>query len=191
MSYIRMGQSGTYVDIPYGSQHYIYGDGETISGWTEPEFAAVVFDALDEADVDEDGEIRDAFADHFGGIDEDYIGGIAQPERAEIFCQCVDSRIEGVELVDGLLEAMQDSFDRDDYIEECEYCGTEFRPFIRSEPYVCSDDECDTKWKADRWNVDAETVRESNRLIDDGKEEEYKEHWDAEIAPNIDGGNND
>lgn len=123
MSYIRYGQRGSYVDIPNGSSHYIYHNGETINGWSEAEFAALIgsvvnelppLDGEDPSIRQSDAYIKAAFEEHFGGWDTDYIGwdeqfdgGIPRPERGEIFCQCVDSRIAATELTDELLDAVQ------------------------------------------------------------------------------------
>jgi len=39
---------------------------------------------------------------------------------------------------------LQESFDRDEVLRECEYCGTKFRPYLLIEEteYVCDDDDC-------------------------------------------------
>lgn len=189
MSFIRMGQEGSYVDIPHGSQCYLYGDGETVSGWSYEEFAAVVFDTLYEAPIVLSPEY---WIDICGGIEEElgvehmdfeYEGGVPQPERAEIFCQFVDRRIDGVELTDELHEAMQDSFDPDDYVSECEYCGAEFRPL--GDGTVCNDDECRKQSEADMYNVDVETIEGLNQAFREGGEEAHKEYWEEHIAPNL------
>jgi hypothetical protein len=191
MSYIRASQDGTYVDIPHGSNYYLYSDGSDIGGWSHEEFAGVVWDATQEIDLTQFDdeylhEILDGFTSYFGGVEHDYTGGVAQPERAEIFCQCVDSRIDDVELTDELQTAMQDSFSESDFVEECEYCGAEFRPYISGEPYICNDDGCMNQHKADMYNVDVETIEELNRAYIEGGEEAHSEYWDEHIAPNID-----
>jgi hypothetical protein len=191
MSFIRMSQEGTYVDIPEGSMCYLYGDGNSISGWSYEEFAAVVFDALDEAPIEPGSEywteIADGIEDELDvdNMDPDYRGGVPQPERAEIFCQFVDRRIDSTELSDELHEAMKDSFDRDEYIEQCEYCGEEFRPYLAGETHVCTDEECEKKHEADIYNVDVETIEGLNDAYREG-EEAHEEYWDEHIAPNID-----
>lgn len=146
-----MGSAGQYIDIPGNSQYYIYDDGDTIDGWSYGEFAALISKVVDEIDWD-GGErfstadhVKQAFADHFGGVwDDDYRGGIAPPERGEIFCQCVDGRIDSLELTDDLQEAVQEWVDDFDALRECDHCGNSFRPYIYNEDtvYRCSSREC-------------------------------------------------
>lgn len=191
MAFIRMGQEGSYVDIPYGSVQYLYDNGEDIEGWSDEQFAGVVIEALDGVDADRFDksylfEIKCGFEEYFGGIDHEYSGGVPQPERAEIFCQCVDSRFDGVELTDEMCEAMQDSFDRNDYVFDCAHCGEEFRPYLRTgEPYYCTDDECGQYGLASSWDVDVSVIRELDDIIDQSietddpeRKQELKDEWD-------------
>lgn len=174
VSFIRQTQEGSYVDIPGGSNYYIYGNGEDISGWSHGEFAALIggiVDELPDGTVSQQAraEIREAFANHFGGWDEEYDGGITPPERAEIFCQCVDSRIEGLTLCDALHEAVREWADEFDALRECEYCGDEFRPYLYTEdtPYVCTNDECKLKREADLYGLTVEEERRARRIRDE------------------------
>lgn len=200
MSFIRQTQDGSYVDIPFGSQYYLYDNGIDIGGWTYEEFAGVVIEALDEVDTTEISdayqfEIKCGFEEYFGGIDHGYRGGVEQPERAEIFCQCVDRRFDDVVLKDELHEMVQDSFDRDDYVFECENCGNELRPYIRDgEPYYCNDEECTIESRAESWGVEPSVVRKLNELndraieTDDTElEQELEDEWNRILEEKVRG----
>lgn len=165
-----MGQDGSYVDIPGGSTVYLYYNGTDIEGWTKQQFCAILWDYVEE-NVDlpaglEKQTLFEAFTDYFGGIEREYQGGVPDPECAEIVAQCIDSRFERVELTDLLHDAIRDSFEADDWLFNCEYCGTEFRPYFRMEPYVCSDDDCSEKQKADRHGLTQHELREYHQLLD-------------------------
>lgn len=154
MSYIRMGQAGEYIDIPEGSQYYLYGNGRTIGGWTYEEFAGVVLDEIE--DLIEDDEYReaiiDAFREEFTGIDRDFTGGIAPPERAEIFCQVVDARADDVELRDDLHKKLQAKMGAS--FSECPYCGDEVRSDTRmADDPICDATECEDRLWADAFEV--------------------------------------
>lgn len=186
MSFIRMGQSGQYVSIPGGSNHYIYGNGDTISGWTPAEFAALIGGVVDEIPWDGESDlILFAFEEHFGGWDPEYRGGITRPERAEIFCQCVDSRIDDLELTPDLHQAVRSWVDEFDAFRACEYCGDEFVPYIYNDDttYVCDDDECQLRNAADVNGVSVEVQRRSERIQDHlvdyvGFDEAFDESWE-------------
>jgi len=98
MSFIRYTSEGQYIDIPCGSDHYIYHNGNTINGWTEGEFAALIVEVLEECNWVQErtefnqsyGYIKQQFEEYFDTLDYEYRGGISPPERAEIFCRCVD-----------------------------------------------------------------------------------------------------
>jgi len=172
MSFIRQTQEGSYVDIPGGSNYYIFGNGEDISGWSHAEFAAliggVVEELSDDAFVEQSrAAIREGFTDHFGGWNAEYDGGITPPERAEIFCQCVDRRIDALELTADLHRAVRNWAAEFDALRECKYCGDEFRPYLYTEPYVCQSDECDLKQEADRWGLTVEDARRSRQIMDE------------------------
>jgi hypothetical protein len=149
MSYLRIGQEGQYVDIPRGSTEYIYGNGTDINGWLPAEFAALIGQVADEIDIEENEAvaIKAGFRAHFEGWKPDYRGGIDPPERAEIFCQCVDSRIESLKLTDELQEAVQDWAQEFDALRECKYCDTEIRSTLYNDEtrYVCDSEECNLK----------------------------------------------
>jgi hypothetical protein len=162
-----MSQDGQYVDIPGGSQHYIYDNGEDINGWSHEEFAALIGGLAEELDISP--ELRTAieagFSDYFGGFDPDYDGGVAAPERAEIFCQCVDSRISSLSLTDELHDAVQEWLDAQDVMTVCDFCDEEFRPYLEAE--TCGSDECKLQRRAERWNVSTEIIQNSDRLFDE------------------------
>lgn len=170
MSYIRMSQEGQYVDIPKGSKYYLYDNGRNIEGWSYGEFGALIGQVADEIDIGEDEatSIKAGFRAHFEGWDEDYDGGVSPPERGEIFCQCVDSRIEGLELTDSLQSAVQEWVESHDVLKECEYCGDEFRPYIDTGgTYVCSKDECGTAHSADTYNVTIDVMKNERRVFEE------------------------
>jgi hypothetical protein len=183
MSYIRHNQSGKYVDIPHGSNCYIYDSGRDISGWSHGEFAALIGEVVDEIDLPEAeaAEIKRGFRDHFDGWDPDYRDGINPPERGEIFCQCVDSRIESLCLSDELRDSVQEWVSNFDALRECDHCGEELRPYIYREPYVCGSDECDIKNEADMLGLTVEQARKAETFDDFDEEWAYiVEHSDRE-----------
>lgn len=118
MSYIRYTQDGEYVDIAgIGSYAYVYDTGEEIivegderGPMTYSEFAAMIGSLAKEIDIapDKATAIRASFNHHFGGWDEEYSIELDRYERAEIFCQCLDSRIESESLEPEVHEAVQD-----------------------------------------------------------------------------------
>jgi len=167
MSYIRYGQEGRYIDIPEGSQSYIHDNGTDISGWSYAEFAALIGSVVDEISYDNSGAIKTAFRQYFGGWDADYNGKIEPPERAEIFCQCVDARIDGVELTDSLQEQVQNWADEYDALRECQYCEKEFRPklFVGEGDFTCEKEECGKKHTADMWDVTVQIVEQEERVF--------------------------
>lgn len=167
MSYIRYGQEGRYIDIPEGSQSYIYDNGTDISGWSYAEFAALIGSVVDEIDYQTFGAIKTAFSHYFGGWDADYNGEIEPPERGEIFCQCVDKRIDGVELTDSLQAEVQNWVDEYDALRECQYCEEKFRPnlLVGQEDFICDRDECLKKSDADRWDVTVQIVEQEERVF--------------------------
>lgn len=168
MSYIRQSQDGTYVEIPGGSNYYIYGNGEDISGWSHAEFAALIGSTVYELGLSEviERDVREDFAEHFGGWDATYSGGITPPERAEIFCQCVDRRIDGLTLTEEIQSAAWEYADSFEVFRECEYCGEEFRPMIYDEEtsYVCNDDDCRDRKRADSYEVDLSVIERDDRI---------------------------
>lgn len=180
MSYIRPGSSGQYVDIPNGSNYYIYGNGNDISGWSYGQFAALIGGVVDEIDwsggdrFSTEDHIKQYFTDHFGGWESDYRGGITPPERAEIFCQCVDKRIDGIELSDSLQEAVQEWANEFDALRNCEYCGDEIRPAIYNDDtrYVCNSDECELKSEAERYDMTVAEMRKARSF------EDFDDEWD-------------
>jgi hypothetical protein len=142
VSYIRNGQEGSYVDIPKGSIEYIYDNGEKIGRWDYGEFASVVGSLADELDISEEEaiSIKAGFRRHFEGWQPDASGDIPAPEKAEIFCQCVDSRIESLVLTDELHDAVKDWLSEKKVVFPCEVCGTKLRPVVKNgEPYRCDD----------------------------------------------------
>lgn len=109
LSYLRWGQRGQYVDLRGGgSNEYIYDDGRLIGKWEPAEFAALIGTVAREIDYKPSQNIEGAFMAHYQGWDEDYTDTLDRPERAEIFCQCVDSRIDSLELTPELQEAVQE-----------------------------------------------------------------------------------
>jgi len=166
-----MGQDGgDYVDIPHGSQYYIYDNGNSISGWSDGEFAALIGLVADEISIPEPRafEIKKGFKEHFGDWDEDYVGGITPPERAYVFCQCVDWRIDSLELTDDVLEAVRGWSDNCDVLRECKYCGDEFRPVMYNDetPYVCNEDGCVLQMESDNLNIAVDLLEQAERLGD-------------------------
>lgn len=173
MSYIRAGRSGQYVNIPGGSNYYLYGDGETIGGWSYGEFAAYIAATIEEAGWtptnDEDpsiAAIQSGFENYFDGFDTDTDMSIMPPERAEIFCQCVDFRIDELALTDSLHESMKEYADSFDAARECAYCGEEFYPsfYNDSTEYCCRDDECNLEQKADRYDTTPRVIKNGEML---------------------------
>jgi hypothetical protein len=177
MSYIRHGQSGEYVDIPGGSNYYIYDNGSDIEGWSYGEFAALIGGVADEIDISEDEAtaIKASFRAHFEGWEPDYEGGVQPPERGEIFCQCIESRISSLTLTAELKQAVQEWVEDFDALRECEYCGEELRPhlYIDDTPYVCSDDECELRNEAERYGLSLSEMREANERA----EESFDAFW--------------
>ena len=180
MSYIRMGQKGSYVDIPGGSVYYLYNNGTDIDGWTKAEFAGILFDYIEERlstklTAGEMDYLEEKLLQYFGGIDRDYTGDIAPPECAEIICQCIDSRFEGTDLSPEMQTMLQESFDRSEVIRECEHCGTEFRPYLLIDDtrYVCDDDDCSFEEERERLGLTAKELRKYHQL-----EEEY---WSGDL----------
>ena len=166
-----MDQEGSYVDIPGNSKVYLYYNGDSIGGWSKEQFCAVLWDYVDEnVDIPDDTEkqtLHNKFTDYFDGIDREYNGGVPDPECAEIVAQCIDSRFEGVELTEDMQTALQDSFTADEWLFDCQYCGTEFRPYFRSgEPYTCQNDECSEKQDAEILGLTIHELREYNQLLD-------------------------
>jgi len=153
-----MSQDGKYVDIPGGSQCYIYGNGRDINGWSEAEFAALVGEVAHLVRIDGDTayNIEHHFRKHFDGWDETYEGSIRAPERAEIFCQCVDVRIEGVELTDEIQQAVQEWVEGHDVLTECE---------INEE--------------ADMYNVEPRIIKNSKQIF---SELHYNNGWPLSAA---------
>lgn len=172
MSYIRINQDGQYVDIHGGSNCYIYDNGDNISGWSYAEFAALIGSVIREIDHQSSQEIEKSFTEHFGGWDETYDGGIPQPERAEIFCQCVNSRISNCTLTDSLHESVKEWVDQADIIKECKYCDEEFRPRIYDGPYICNKDECNLRADADTYEITPEQMKEAK------SKESFDEQWE-------------
>lgn len=166
MSYIRAGQRGYYVDIPCGSVAYIYDNGTDISGESYAEFAAHIGSLVYELDVDADTaqRVQSAFAGHFGGWDDTYSGTLPRPERAEIFCQCIDSRIDTIELTDEIHEAVQNWVAADIYTTECYICEDEFRDAFGPETTFCS--ECYNQHRANEHGITVAEVEQSDRLFD-------------------------
>jgi hypothetical protein len=175
-----MGQDGQYVDIPEGSHYYIYGNGETINGWSDAQFAALIGGVVDE--IDWDGRIvasyiKQQFSDHFGGWNDQYRGGIAPPERGEIFCQCVDSRIDGLELTEELHTAVEEWVDAFDAYRECEYCGEAFRSafYIEETTYLCDSDECEIEHTAETFGL---TIDEAKTFEQSEEFDTFTDRWD-------------
>lgn len=143
MSYIRYGEEGRYVDIPNGSIEYIYDNGEKIGRWSYGQFAALIGSVaaeLDTANPHLDDAIKRGFEQHFGGWDEDYRGGLPEPEHAEIFCRCVDRRIDSLVLTDELHDAVKVWLSEKNVVRLCEVCSTEVRPIVKNGgPYRCDD----------------------------------------------------
>jgi len=175
-----MAQDGNYVDIPGGSQCYIYGNGRDINGWSEAEFAALIGEVAHLVSIDGDTayNIEHHFSKHFGGWDETYEGSIPAPERGEIFCQCIDRRIEGVELTDEIQHAVQEWVESHNVLTECDYCGEEFRPYLDSAD-CCTDEECEIKEEADMYNVEPRIIKNSKQLF---SELHYSKGWPLSAA---------
>jgi len=169
-----MNQEGSYVTIPGGSNYYLYGNGEDINGWTYPQFAAVIGSVIDELPEEAFGEqsreeIHEGFSTYFGGWNAEYRGGISTPERAEIFCQCVDRRIESLELTNELQYYVQEWADDFEAMRECDFCGNEIRPYIYNEDsdYVCDSSECETKHQAEQYGITLKESRRAERIEDE------------------------
>lgn len=181
MSFIRQTQEGFYVTIPGGSNYYIYDNGTDIEGWSRAEFAAliggVVNELPDEAFASQTREeIQGAFTAHFGGWDAEYRGGITPPERAEIFCQCVDRRIDDVELTGTLHSLVKQWADEFDALRTCTYCGTEFHPVLYNEntDYVCSSEACKMAKDAELYGLSLEDARRAEMI---STEIGFDEEW--------------
>jgi len=162
-----MSSPGQYVTIPAGSNYYIYGDGDTISGWTHAEFAALIGSVPTHLTYTPTQPIKPAFTTHFGGWDNSYDGGITPPEHAEIFCQCVDSRIDALTLTDELHAAVTDWANNFDAFRTCTYCNTEFRPHIYNDDtkYLCDSDttDCTLHAEADRCEVPLDELKQAKQ----------------------------
>lgn len=171
-----MGQEGSYVDIPNGSNYYIKGNGKDVGGLTYEQFAALIGSVVDEIEWGATegeyggacGNIKHKFAEHFGGWDSDYNGCITPPERGEIFCQCVDRRIESLELTENLQNSVKEWVNKFDSMRECVYCGNDFRPKIYNDEtkYICSKDKCGYKHDAEIYGVEIQTIRQAEILGD-------------------------
>jgi hypothetical protein len=176
MSYIRQGSDGRYVEIPGGSSYYLYDNGRDIGGWSHEQWAAIIGGLVDELDPwmgePTPDEIRSAFEEHYGGWDDKRNGGIRPPERAEIFCQCVDSRIDGLELTDELQEAAQEWADSFDATRKCDHCGQDFYPSVMHDGtnYYCDEPECKLADTADTYRVSIRIARNSKQLYHELKE---------------------
>jgi hypothetical protein len=111
--------------------------------------------------------VRAGFEAYFGGWDAEYRGGVAPPERAEIFCQCVDSRIESLELTEALHAGVREWAGEFDALRECAYCETEFRPYFYNEKtaYVCSSEACELRQDADVYEVSVEDARRADVIM--------------------------
>lgn len=149
MSYIRRTQEGSYVDIPRGSQHYLYDDGDSISGYSYEEWAALIGSTAYEIAIpyERAEKIAAAFKEYYGGWDDSYEYGIHPPERAEIFCQCVDNRLDGVELTPAVHDGAKLWAKEFDAMRQCHYCDTALRPavYLDDTRYVCDSDTCMAK----------------------------------------------
>lgn len=111
MSYLRLGQQGYYVDLgPNGSDYYLYNSGTDIIGlgrsWTHEQWAAMIGRVIDEISYTSSQPIKAEFESYYDGWDTNY-NTIDLPESCEIFCQCVDRRIDTLELTDDLHTAVQ------------------------------------------------------------------------------------
>lgn len=198
MSYIRHTQDGQYVEIPNGSSHYLYDNGSDIGGWSYEQWASIIGSVVDEIDswVGEPtpDEIRAAFEKKYGGWDDSWDGGIRPPERAEIFCQCVDSRIDSLELTDELQQAAQDWADEFDASRECEHCGDQFYPSLLHDDtsYYCDKETCDLANDADKYNTSIRVIKNGQQLWHELREN-YGYDWDEasehETDYLIEGGN--
>lgn len=170
MSYIRYGQDGQYVDIPDGSKTYIYDNGSDISGWSYEQFAALIGQVAYKIDIENSKAttIKNEFRKHFNGWNPDYKGGIFPPERAEIFCQCVDSRIDRLTLTNQLQEKAQQWANEFDAMRECEYCGTMIRPqhYNNTTKYVCEQKHCELRAEAEKYGLTLEQAIEANNFDD-------------------------
>lgn len=179
-----MSSEGHYVTIPAGSNYYIYDNGRDISGWSYAEFAALIGGVAAELNYEPSQDIKAAFTEHFDGWDESYRGGITPPERAEIFCQCVDSRIDTLELTAALHEAAQEWADDFDTLRTCKYCNTEYRPYLYDDdtPYVCSDDDCELQAEANRYEIPVTELKRAKEFDDfDDEWDHIVEHGSADI----------
>lgn len=186
MSFIRAGQEGTYVEIPGGSNYYLYDNGNDIEGWSYGEFAALiggVADELPDAAFSDQSreEVKSAFEEYFGGWDEEYRGGITPPERGEIFCQCVNSRIEDTELTEDLHRHVREWADEFEVMRKCDYCGEEFRPVLYTEktPWVCPADDCGIAFDAEMYGTSFEDTRRADVIM---YEVGHDEGWEYLVA---------
>lgn len=180
MSYIRYTQEGTYVDIPGGSDYYLYGNGNDIEGWSYEEFAGVILHEIEDCIEDEDyrEDVLDAFREEFGGIDRDFQGGVARPERAEVFCQVIDRRVDGIELRPDLHRRLRQEMTAE--FGECPYCGTDVRSdTLFTEDPVCADDECEDRLWAEVFEIEYEDYVEIKDLRGDEFEDAVDELKDT------------
>jgi hypothetical protein len=145
MSFIRMGEDGVYVNIPNGSQYYLYQDYKTgkINGQEVEKFGAMIGSIVDEIDISSEKKenIKERFEGHFGW-DEDYRFKAFRPERAEIFCRCVGSRIDSLELEPEVHRRIKSWVNEKEYLTECENCGKNIRKSDFDTKSYCYDDEC-------------------------------------------------
>lgn len=180
MSYIRMGQQGFYLNIPEGSNYYLYGNGDDIDGWDYDQFAGVLSECIPyvSEDDEEAKKMRAALKEEFGGITRDYKGGVAPPEKAEIFLQVLDRRTHVMEVDDDLVDRFEEWVEsRGPYMVECENCGKEFRPYIRDGgDYYCDEGECSIAFDAAIYDISCEQAAELQEIDDMDKwEEKFKE----------------
>jgi hypothetical protein len=145
MSFIRMGQEGKYVNIPNGSQYYLYQNYKTgkVEGQGIEKFGATIGSLVDELDISSERkeEIKGGFEEHFGW-DEDYRFKPYRPERAEIFCQCLNNRIDSLELEPDIHRRVKSWVNEKEYLTECENCGKNIRKTGFDKKSYCCDDEC-------------------------------------------------
>lgn len=176
MSYIRFGQEGRYVDIPEGSQYYLYGNGNDINGWEYEEFAGILSECIPFVceDDEEAADMRKALREKFGGIDGDYSGSVAEPETAEIMLQVLDSRTDVIEVDDDLIERFEEWVESNGpYTVECDNCGDPIRPYLDMDgKHFCSKKECEIAMDAEMLGISFEEAEELDQIDDP---EEYNE----------------
>lgn len=111
MSYIRYTQEGSYIDIPGGSVHYLYGNGRDIDGWEYEEFAGILNEpaVVAAGSFEEYCDFHNALCEQFGAVDStvDPIVGVRRPEKAEVFCRVIDRRTDVIDLTDDHLERLR------------------------------------------------------------------------------------